>query len=306
MQEELNRREFPGTAAAAERSLRRPGQYGPLSTMGRRVRHRYVLLVLIAVLIPVFAFADESDGQPAEAKKIDASDPTRIVTFVGGGPKFTDYVDGSNVVEAHLSLTMGIGPKDMITLETGYGRHNRTGKNGMTTTEFRHFHLFKMDQVEKGYRGWGSSLQINLAGTVPGTDGQNLLGLGGSPAFALGRGIDIYPIVMVMNSWDKGFGHYNGGGLNFSPLLSIKLNTWEGAFVNVWPQYTRYFWGDLGKKDIGGGQLRLVLGGNFNPTLVWRAISFFPFDKNLRGFDHNGGFDPRGRVALLFRVEKYF
>ena len=311
MQEELNRRNFSGTAgvragAVAERNLCRPGRHGPLSTPGRRLRHCRVLLTLIAVVIPMLALAAESAGQPAEVKKIDASDPTRIVTFVGGGPKFTEYVDGSNVVEAHVSLTMGIGQKDMITVESGYGRHNTTGKKGMTTTEFRHFHLFKMDQVEKGYRGWGSSIQVNFAGSVPGTDGQNIVGLGASPAFALGGKVDIYPIMMVMNSWDKHFGHYNGGGLNFSPLMTVKLNTWDGAFVNIWPQYTRYFWGDLGKRDVGGGQLRLVLGGNFNPTLVWRAIAFFPFDKNLRGYDHNGGFDPRGRDAFLIRVEKYF
>ena len=247
-----------------------------------------------------------AEEQQHKTPQIDASDPTRIVTFIGAGPKYTQYVDDSNVRELQFSVTVGLGAKDMITVEGGYGYQSATKKYGMTTTDIRHFHLFKMDQVEKGYRGWGSSFQLNLAGTLPGTDGQNILGLGASPAYALGGGIDLYPIGMVMNSWDKDFGYYNGGGLNFSPLLSIKMDYWDGAFVNIWPQYTRFFWGDLGKLDAGGGQLRLVTGGKITPTLLWRALAFFPFDKNLRGYDHDGGFDPRGRQAYLFRIEQYF
>lgn len=263
----------------------------------------------LSVLFSLSAIAADT---AAPNKKIDASDPTRIVTFTGLGPRYTEYIDKTTITEAHLSLTMGLGLKDMMTLETGYGRYSgkyadHPSKTGMTATEFRYFHLFDMDyKVAKGYRGWGSSLQVNIAGTLPGTDGQNIVGLGASPAFAFGGGMVLYPIMMVMNSWDKHFGYYNGGGLNLSPMLAIKFNAWDGSFVNIWPQYTRYFWGDLGKMDAGGGQLRMVLGGKFSPTWVWRTIGFLPFDKNLMGYSHNGGFDPRGNYSALFRVEKYF
>ncbi len=268
---------------------------------------RVIALLFLVLLVPyLFAGSALASGQGGEKQKIDASDPTRIVTFIGLGPKYTQYVDGSNVKELQFSLSMGLGVKDMISVEGGYGYQSATRQYGWTNIDIRHFHLFRMDKVDKGYRGWGSSFQLNIAGSLPGTDGQNLLGLGGSPAFALGNGMDIYPIVMVMNSWDKHFGHYNGGGLNFSPLLSIKMDYWDGAFINIWPQYTRYFWGDLGKLDAGGGQLRLVTGGKITPTLLWRLLAFYPFDKNLRGYSHNGGFDPRGRQAYLFRIEQYF
>lgn len=263
--------------------------------------------VLLALLcMSLFADTAVAAGQNDEKPQIDASDPTRIVTFIGAGPKYTQYVDDSNVRELQYSLTLGLGAKDMVTVEGGYGYQSATRKYGWTTTDIRHFHLFRMDEVEKGYRGWGSSFQLNLAGSLPGTDGQNILGLGASPAYALGNGIDIYPIGMIMNSWDKKFEHYNGAGLNFSPMLSIKLDYWDGAFINIWPQYTRYFWGELGDLDAGGGQLRLVLGGRFTATLLWRALAFYPFDKNLRGYTSEGGFDPRGRQAYLFRIEQYF
>ncbi len=265
-----------------------------------------LLSLTFAAALILTSSITSAEEQKGEKPQIDASDPTRIVTFIGLGPKYTQYVDNSNVKELQFSLTVGLGLKDMIMVEGGYGNQSATKKYGMTTTDIRHFHLFKMDQVDKGYRGWGSAFQLNLAGTLPGTDGQNLLGLGATPAFALGGGIDLYPVAMVMNSWDKGFGTYNGGGLNFSPMLSIKMDYWDGAFVNIWPQYTRFFWGNLGDLDAGGGQLRLVTGGKFTPTLLWRALAFYPFDKNLRGYDYKGGFDPRGRQAYLFRIEQYF
>ena len=260
-------------------------------------------LAAVALALPMYANADD---KPAEQpKEIDASDPTRIVTFIGIGPKTTRYTDGSNIDELRVNATVGIGAKDMIIAEFGYGRNTGEDKRGWTNTQIRHFHLFRMDNtIPRGYRGWGSSIEVNLAGDLRGMDGQQSLAIGGSPAFALGNDWDIYPIVMVLNSWDRYFAYYNGGGINFSPLLTKKLDWWEGAFVAFWLQYNRFFWGNL--SGNGGGQLQMTLSGKFTPTLIWRLQGFTMFDKDFRGYDHINGFDPRPRNAAFLRLESYF
>ncbi len=257
---------------------------------------------LLLALLPAGAGAD---SQKADTKQIDASDPTRIVTFLGIGPKTTDYTDNSRINEVRLAATVGLGAKDMVIAEVGYGYNTGDDESGLTNTQLRHFHLFEMDNdVQRGYRGWGSSIDVNLAGSLRGMDGQNMISVGASPAFALGNDWQLYPIAMVVNSWDKRFSNYNGGGINLSPLLTKKLGWWDGAFISFWLQYNRFFWGNL--EGNGGGQMQFTLSGKFTPTLIWRLQAFSMFDKDFRGYDRTDGFDPRPRNAFFFRVESYF
>jgi len=251
------------------------------------------------------AAESENQGGDAKTKQIDASDPTRIVTFLGVGPKITNFVDGSQINEVRVAATVGLGAKDMLTGEIGYGHHTGDKKSGMTNAQFRHFHLFKMDNsIEQGYRGWGSSVLLNLAGDLRGMDGQNSLGLGASPAFALGNDWQLYPIAMVLNSWDKEFSHYNGGGLNLSPMITKKIDWWDGGFIAIWPKYNRFLWGGL--SGAGGGEIQMTVSGKFTPSLIWRLQGFHMFDKDFRGFDHKNGFDSTAKNSLFFRVESYF
>jgi len=266
------------------------------------IRMQYSWLRLVLKMLPgSLAMAGNETTAPP---RIDASDPTRIVSFIGIGPKVTRFTDGSNISELRLSGTLSIGKKDMVTIEAGYGRHDGENENGIASTQLRHFHLFQMDQVERGYRGWGSSIDLNLAGSLKGMDGQNTLGLGASPAFALGGGWQLYPITMLLNSWDKKFSRYNGGGINLSPLLAKRLEWWDGAFLIIWPQYNRFYWGAL--KGNGGGRLQLTLGGKFTETLIWKLTYDDMFDKYFRAYTSEDGFDEKADRAMFFRVESYF
>jgi hypothetical protein len=267
--------------------------------VSQRIRRCFGIL-LIATTCNLYADADNTGKQ-----QIDASDPTQIVTFLGAGPKVTRYTDDANINEIRVSGTFGIGKKDMLIFETGYGHHTAEHESGLTNTQVRHFHLFKMDnEIKRGYRGWGSSIDLNLAGELKGMDGQNSLAIGASPAFALGGDWQLYPIVMLLNSWDKRFAHYNGGGVNFSPLLSKSFDWWDGSFISIWPQYNRFYWGEL--SGNGGGQLQLIVGGKFTDTFIWKVIGYEMFDKDFRAFKHDEGFPAKADRALHFRVESYF
>ena len=275
----------------------------PIASWYRGTIHSLIRALAAAlVLMTTAAFAE---SQKEEPQQIDASDPTRIVTFIGAGPKTTRYTDGSRINEARVTATIGLGAKDMIIAGAGYGRNTADKENGLTNMQIRHFHLFEMDNtIKKGYRGWGSSIEINLAGSLRGMDGQNLVAVGASPAFALGNDWQLYPIVMMVNSWDKRFGQYNGGGVNLSPMLAKTLDWWDGAFVTFWPQYNRFFWGNLDGE--GGGQLQVTLGGRFTPTLIWRLQGFTMFNKYFQGYKNEIGFAPRPQYSAFFRLESYF
>ncbi len=254
---------------------------------------------LLMVISPLHA--EQSQG----ADKVDASDPTRITTFMGIGPKITEYTDGTDISEVRVNATIGLGPKDMVIIQTGYGHHSGEDKSGFTNTQVRHFHLFSMDKVEQGYRGWGSSIELNVAGELTGMDGQTSLAVGASPAIALGNGWDIYPILHVLNSWDKNMEEYNGGGINISPLLVKSIpDAWNGAFVQFWPKYNSFLWGNL--EGNGGGSIEVVVGGKFTDSLVWKFSYDATFDKDFKAYKHDEGFAAKADQSFYFRIESYF
>ena len=69
---------------------------------------------------------------PAEAQEeaIDASDPTKIYTYAGGGVKYTDYTNGDSMWELRATGNIGVPANDMLLFELGYGWHSGDAANG--------------------------------------------------------------------------------------------------------------------------------------------------------------------------------
>ncbi len=211
---------------------------------------------------------------------VDASDPTKVYTFAGAGLKYTDYTNGDGMVELRATGNIGFSPNDMVLFELGYGWHQGdaapAGKNeGMTNARLRYFHLFKMDYEKMGYRGMAAQVDLQLAGSLKGTDGQNVLALGGLGAWGINEQLSFYAGPIVPSSWDKRFEEYNGSGLGATALLVYTPPLWKGCYFQFWPTYSYFLNGAL--KDEGSGNIDLVAGGSITDTLVWGLT----FQKNL-------------------------
>ena len=169
-------------------------------------------------------------------KKIDASDPTKIYTYVGVGPKYTRYANGEHMLEGRISGNIGF-QKDMAFFNIGYGRHSGNsvpGSNsGVTNGRVRWFHLFEMDySITHGYRGWASQVDVQIAGDLKGTLPQNVVSLGGVAAFGLSKKWSFFGMANVVNGIQKHFKHYNGMGFSLNPLFVYAPGTWwKGAYI---------------------------------------------------------------------------
>ena len=140
------------------------------------------LALLTGIVLGTTVMADE--------ERIDASDPTKIYTYAGGGLKYNDYTNGEYMWETRAIGNVGLSEHDMLLFEAGYGWHEggqAEGKDsGLTNARLRWFHLYDMDyEVETGYRGLGLQLDVQLAGSLKGTDGQNQIVFGAIPALQL-------------------------------------------------------------------------------------------------------------------------
>ena len=85
----------------------------------------------------------------ADENKIDASDPTKIYTFMGGGLKYNKYTNDEYMWEMRAIGNIGLSENDMLLFEAGYGWHpgdqEQDTENGITNSRLRWFHLFEMD-----------------------------------------------------------------------------------------------------------------------------------------------------------------
>lgn len=128
---------------------------------------------------------------------VDATDPTKIQTFMGLGAKHTDYTNGETMLEARVTGNAGITDHDMLLFEIGYGWHDGElvagHDSGITNGRVRWFRLWEMKyDLGRGFRGFGLQVDAQLAGRLKGTDGQNLVMAGAMPVFALGGHWDLY------------------------------------------------------------------------------------------------------------------
>lgn len=241
---------------------------------------------------------------------IDASDPTKIYSFAGAGLKHTDYTNNESMWELRVTGNMGLSEQDMVLFEAGYGWHSGDQVEGsnsdLTNIRARWFHLFNMNyEVSDGYRGWATQVDLQLAGELKGTDGQNTLALGMLPAFGMGPNWSFYLPFNLVNTWDKKFERWNGAGIGIAPLFVYSPdNWWNGAFVQIWPNYTLFVSGEL--KDEGAGTIDLILGGNVTPTLLWSIVYQKNVDKDLRSFRRGRNAGLTNDQNLFFSVTSYF
>ena len=244
-------------------------------------------------------------------ESIDASDPTKVYTYAGAGVKYTDYTNDETMAEMRATGNVGLTPQDMLMFEVGYGWHDGdkvSGNNSaLTNGRLRWFHIFEMDySVTSGYRGWATQVDLQIAGTMKGTDGQNVLTFGALPAFGINEQWSFFLPMNVVNAWDKEFNKYNGLGINVSPLLVFSPDWWEGSYVQIWPGYTYFVSGELADQGQGAGNLDLTTGGSISEKIWWAMTYQKNFDVDLKSFRHGEDTGLINDQNIFFNVTTYF
>ena len=240
---------------------------------------RVLLIGMATALLSISSLA-MADSDTLSAETIDASDPTRVYTFAGAGFKYSDYTNGDSMSELRATGNIGLSPSDMVLFELGFGFHQGDeapeGKDeGLTNGRLRYFHLFEMNYEKMGYRGMAAQVDLQIAGALKGTDGQNVIALGGLGAWGFSETLNFYAGPVIPSSWDKNFEQYNGTGLGVTALLVYTPDLWKGCYFQLWPSYSYFLNESL--KDQGSGNLDLVAGGSFTDTLTWNIT----FQKNV-------------------------
>ena len=57
----------------------------------------------------------------AQDEPVDATDPTKIYTYAGGGLKYTDYTNGESMIEVRATGNIALSDSDQLLFEFGYG-----------------------------------------------------------------------------------------------------------------------------------------------------------------------------------------
>ena len=179
------------------------------------------------------------------------------------------------------------------------------GKNeGMTNGRLRYFHLFDMDYSKMGYQGWASQIDFQFAGNLKGTDGQNVIALGGLGAWAFSETLAFYAGPIIPSSWDKKFEEYNGTGLGATALLVYSPQLWKGCYFQLWPTYTYFLNGNL--QDEGSGNVDLVAGGSFTDTVTWNLTFQQNLDIDLQAYRRGRDTGLKNDWNLFGSVSYYF
>ena len=242
-------------------------------------------------------------------EKIDASDPTKVYTYAGGGFKYTDYTNGESMWEIRATGNLGLSASDTVMFELGYGWHDgdlvEGSNDGITNGRLRWFHLFPMDySVTSGYRGWATQIDVQMAGKLKGTDGQNTISLGALPAFGISEKWSFFLASNLVNTWDKYFDKYNGFGISLAPLLVYSAEWWPGSYVQIWPAYTYFVSGEL--QNEGSGNLDIITGGSITPTVMWALTLQKNFDVDLNSFRRGEDTGVKNDWNVFFNITTYF
>ena len=135
------------------------------------------------------------------------------------------------MLEARVTGNIGISETQMILFEAGYGWHDGDlvpgHDSGFTNARLRWFKVQNMAyDKDFGYRGNSLQVDLQLAGSMKGSNGQNVLAVGALPTFALGGHWNLYFGISGVASWDKGFANFNGAGINASPKFVYSPGSW--------------------------------------------------------------------------------
>jgi hypothetical protein len=263
-------------------------------------RHRAVPHALLLCCFSVLSFAEDT---------IDTTDPTRIYSYLGGGPKYSNYTNGEHMWEMRITGNWGIDENDMLLGEFGYGRHSGESESGdqydWTNSRIRWFHLFNMDyELPQGYRGMGLQVDAQLAGSLKGTDGQNVLTVGAMPVWALTPEWNLYWTISAVGAWDKEFSNYNGSGGGTEIQLIFNPDWWHGAQLRITPSYRYFVTGEL--EDEGSGSLDINLGGQVNDLTAWDITAQKNFDTDLRSFRRGRDTGLENDFNIFFNLTVYF
>jgi len=224
----------------------------------------------------------------AADNEVDATDPTKIYSFFGGGPKYTDYTNGESMWEIRAIGNFALSPADSLLVEFGYGWHDGgliPGENsGLTDARVRYFHVGEIRyDLTSGYRGMGYQADLQFAGQLKGTDGQNVVLAGLMPIFALGGHWDLYLSLGLAATWDKNFEVHNGTGIGISPnFIYAPEGLWSGAQLQITPEYKYFVTSEL--KNEGSGNLDINVGGMFSDSIAWDITYQQNFDIDLNTF----------------------
>ncbi len=244
------------------------------------------------------------------AEEIDASDPTKIYTFLGGGLKYSDYTNDESMLELRATGNYGIGENDSVLFEIGYGWHDGDRVPGadsaLTNLRIRWFHMLPIDDsVVRGYRGMGLQVDLQFAGELKGTDGQNQIAAGLMPAFGIGEEWNMYVMANAVAVWDKSFARSNGVGVALAPKVVFSPEGWwPGAQFQFTPMYTSFLTGEL--QGSGSGNIEFNVGGEFTPTVMWDVVAESNFDKDLKSLRRGRDTGLENDWSIFFNVTTYF
>jgi hypothetical protein len=222
----------------------------------------------------------------------DPSDPTRIDARIGAGYKYTDFTGGASINEIRAKVALILGSSAMFVADVGVGKLNDNpngeDESGLTDGRYRYFHLGPMDLKKMGYRGWGVSAELQTQGAIEGTDGSNLIAVGGIWSFATSKTLSIFPNLIGSAIWSKNFDNYLGAVARGDLFITWKpVGIWRGGYLKFKPSYSIGVSNDI--KGDNSANFEVAVGGMITSNKKWwwdiqgRAFASDELEQDLQG-----------------------
>ncbi|MBK1791362.1 hypothetical protein [Persicirhabdus sediminis] len=240
----------------------------------------------------------------------DPSNPASTGSQISATLGYRDFKQGEAMTEMRMNWGLTASPNDVLNFDFGYGWHdgNARGKtdSGLTTTHFSWIHDFGMDTyMSEGYQGLASAFELDLAGRVRGTGGQNVLSFSMIPGFGMADGVSAYMGLGLTSSWDKDFARHNGLGFDIAPSLIFRpYQMWQGGYVEVVPRFKSFFTGNLSGETAT--TLEINTGGNITQTFMWTCGFQKNFNVDLETYRHGRYTSPKNDWRLNLGLTKSF
>jgi len=248
------------------------------------------LVIIAFTLMPSMTHAQDMSNVNEQTP--DPSDPTRIDARIGAGYKYTDFTGGASINEIRAKVALLLGKSGMFIADVGVGKLNDNpngeDETGLTDGRYRYFHLGPMDLKKMGYRGWGVSAELQTQGAIEGTDGSNLIAVGGIWSFATSKTLSIFPNLIGSAVWSKNFDSYLGAVARGDLFITWKpVGIWRGGYLKFKPSYS------VGVSNVIKGDdsvnLEVAVGGMITTNKKWwwdiqgRAFATDELEQDLQG-----------------------